>query len=276
MDNAKRYPILSPERERALAVAWRDRKDRAAFDELIGSHLRLVIRLARNCVGYGLPLVELVAEGNVGLVRAAEKFDPDRGFRFTTYAIWWVRSEIYQYVLRSWSLVRIGTTGAEKKLFFNLRRLKADLRAIEHGTMSPEAVSVIATELRVTEAEVIEMNCRLAGHDYSLHAPLEFGAGSEWLDTIADERPTQETTAIKSEEDEHQRHLLRSALMSLSSREREILSERRLRDRPLTLMELSQRYAVSRERIRQIELHAMDRLQKALKVEKTQMRARTV
>jgi RNA polymerase sigma-32 factor len=264
IQTANRYPILSLEHEQEIAIAWRDRGDRVALDELVGSHLRLVIRIARGFAGYGLPLTDLVSEGSVGLMQAADKFDPSRGFRFTTYAIWWVRASMQEYVLHSWSLVKIGTTAGQKKLFFNLRRLKARLHAFEQGDMAPETVTAIATELDVSEDEVIEMNRRLSSVDNSLQSSRGDDSDSEWLDNVADDRPTQEAIVIDLEEARQQRSLLRAALQKLSPREREILVERHLKDEPATLVELSQRYAVSRERIRQIEMRAVEKLQKAI------------
>ncbi len=264
VEEAKRYPMLSPERENEIALAWRDHGDRTALDALVGSHLRLVVKIARGFAGYGLPLADLVAEGNVGLMQAAEKFDPDRGFRFATYAMWWIRASIQEYILHSWSLVKIGTTAAQKKLFFNLRRMKARLQQFDQGDLLPETVRAIATNLDVPEAEVIEMNRRLSGPDNSLNAMLGSEADSEWLELLPDERPSQETVIGDMEEGRRRRDLLGAALKKLNPREREIVVERRLKDEPATLEELSHRYAVSRERIRQIEVRAVEKLQKAV------------
>lgn len=264
IDESKRFPTLSPEREHLLAVAWREKTDRAALVELVGSHLRLVVRIARDFAGYGLPLADLVAEGNVGLMQAAEKFDPHRGFRFSTYAMWWVRSAIHEYILHSWSLVKIGTTAAQKKLFFNLRRLKSSLEEVDGHDLAPESVAAIATHLDVPEAAVVEMNGRLGGHDNSLNAMLDGDAQSEWLELLPDERPNQETVVGDSEESRRRRNLLGAALKKLNSREREILVERRLKDEPATLGELSLRYAVSRERIRQIEAGAVEKMRRSM------------
>ena len=274
IDSANRYPILTPEREQEIAYAWRDRRDRAALDELVGSHLRLVLRIARGFGGYGLPLADLVSEGNVGLMQAAEKFDPGRGFRFTTYAIWWIRASMQEYILHSWSLVKIGTTAGQKKLFFNLRRLKAKLSAFEHGDMAPETVAAIAAELDVSESEVIEMNWRLSG-DNSLHATRNADSDGEWLDRVADQQPTQEAVVIDLEEARRQRRLLQAALSKLTPREREILVARHLNDEPATLVELSERFAVSRERIRQIEIRAVEKLQKAVQTKGAPVLARS-
>ncbi len=266
VEEAKRFPMLSPEREQELAKSWRDGRDRQALTQLVGSHLRLVVKIARGFTGYGLPLADLVAEGNVGLMQAAEKFDPDRGFRFATYAMWWIRAAIQEYILHSSSLVKMGTTAAQKKLFFNLRRLKGQMAELEQGDLPPAVVTKIATELDVPEAEVVEMNRRLAGADNSLNA-LIGGAGgdSEWLDVLPDEGPSQETVVAERDELQQRRHLLDVALKKLNPRERDIIFERRLKDEPSTLEELSHRYAVSRERIRQIEVRAFEKLQRAMR-----------
>jgi RNA polymerase sigma-32 factor len=232
----------------------------------VGSHLRLVVKIARGFTGYGLPLADLVAEGNVGLMQAAEKFDPDRGFRFATYAMWWIRASIQEYILHSWSLVKMGTTAAQKKLFFNLRRLKGQMAELDQGDLPPEAVAKIATELDVPESEVIEMNRRLAGSDNSLNAVMGGVDGdSEWLDMLPDESPSQETIVGDRKELRQRREMLDVALKKLNPRERDIIFERRLKDEPSTLEELSHRYAVSRERIRQIEVRAFEKLQRAMR-----------
>jgi RNA polymerase sigma-32 factor len=235
------------------------------------------VRIARGLAGYGLPIADLISEGNVGLMQAAEKFDPNRGFRFTTYAIWWVRASMQEYILHSWSIVKIGTTAGQKKLFFNLRRLKARLSAFEQGDMAPETVAAIATELDVAEDEVIEMNRRLSSVDNSLHSVRgnDADADGEWIDRVADEQPTQEAVVIDLEAARQQRNLLRAALLKLSPREREILVERHLKDEPATLVELSQRYAVSRERIRQIEMRAVEKVQKAINAKASHPLARS-
>jgi len=268
VEQAKRFPMLSPEREQELARAWRDRRDEAALNQLVGSHLRFVVKIARGFMGYGLPLADLVAEGNVGLMQAAEKFDPDRGFRFATYALWWIRAAIQEYILHSWSLVKMGTTAAQKKLFFNLRRLKGQMEQLEQGDLSPEAVTKIATELDVPETEVVEMNRRLSGADNSLNSFVG-GSGAdnenEWMDLLPDESPSQETIVVDRDELQQRRFLLDRALKKLNARERDIIFERRLKDEPSTLEELSHRYAVSRERIRQIEVRAFEKLQRAMR-----------
>ena len=264
VEESKRYPILAPDVEHDLAVAWRGRGDLAALEKLVGSHLRLVIKIARGFAGYGLPLVDLVAEGNVGLMQAAQKFDPDRGFRFATYATWWIRAAIQEYILHSWSLVKMGTTAAQKKLFFNLRRLKSQLEELEQGDLSPATVVAIATELGVPENEVVEMNRRLASSDSSLDATLSADGETNWLELLADERPSQETLIADADEMALRRRLVGQALERLDDRERRILFERRLKDNPSTLEALSQQFSVSRERVRQIEVRAFEKLQKAV------------
>ena len=265
VEEAKRFPMLSAEREQELARSWRDERDEAALRSLIGSHLRLVIKIARGYAGYGLPLADLVSEGNVGLMQAAEKFDPSRGFRFSTYALWWIRASIQEYILHSWSLVKMGTTAAQKKLFFNLRRIKSRLAELEQGDLPREVVHKIATELDVPEGEVVEMNRRLAAADTSLNAPLGVEGDSDWLEMLPDERPNQESRIADAEEMRLRRHSLDHALKQLKPREREIIFARRIQDEPLTLEELSHRYAVSRERIRQIEVRAFGKLQRAMR-----------
>jgi RNA polymerase sigma-32 factor len=257
--------MLSPERENELALAWRDQRDEVALRQLVGSHLRLVIKIARGFAGYGLPLADLIAEGNVGLMQAAQKFDPDRGFRFATYAMWWVRAAIQEYILHNWSLVKMGTTAAQKKLFFNLRRLKGRMAELEQGDLSPATVTAIATELEVPEAEVVEMNRRLATGDSSLNAMIGGDTDTDWLDLLADERPSQEIVIAEADELALRRRLLGDAMEKLNDRERQILIERRLKDDPSTLEALSERFSVSRERIRQIEVRAFEKLQKGVK-----------
>jgi RNA polymerase sigma-32 factor len=264
VEEAKRFPMLSPERERELALAWRDKSDRESLQQLVGSHLRLVVKIARGFAGYGLPLADLVAEGNVGLMQAAEKFDPDRGFRFATYAMWWIRAAIQEYVLHSWSLVKMGTTAAQKKLFFNLRKLKGRMEELEQGDLPDGTVRAIATELDVPEIEVVEMNRRLGGADTSLNALVGSEADSEWIELLPDERPSQETLLADRDEFQDRKERLGAALKTLNARERDIIVERRLKDDPSTLEELSHRYAVSRERIRQIEVRALEKLRHAM------------
>ncbi|WP_082109390.1 RNA polymerase sigma factor RpoH [Azospirillum thiophilum] len=263
LQDARKYQYLTAEQELDLAVRWHERQDPSALDKLVGSHLRLVVKLARGYLGYGLPLSDLVAEGNVGVMQAAQKFDPGRGFRFATYASWWVRAAIQEYVLHNWSLVKIGTTAGQKKLFFSLRRLKARMQELESGDLSPEAVEAIATELNVSKAEVVEMNRRL-GNDRSLNVGLSEDGDGEWLDLLADEGPNQETTLADAEERRRRQQFLKLGLGVLDDRERRILVARRLRDEPLTLEELSQQFHVSRERVRQLEVRAFEKLQKAV------------
>jgi len=264
VEESKRYPILAPDDEHELAVAWRVRGHGGALEKLVGSHLRLVIKIARGFAGYGLPLTDLVAEGNVGLMQAAQKFDPERGFRFATYATWWIRAAIQEYILHSWSLVKMGTTAAQKKLFFNLRRLKSRMEELEQGDLSPEAVAAIAATLDVPEGEVVEMNRRLASSDSSLDATMSGDGETNWLDLLADDRPNQEITIADANELALRRRLVGQALERLDDRERRILFERRLREDPSTLEALSQQFSVSRERVRQIEVRAFEKLQKAV------------
>lgn len=258
------FPLLDPATEAALARRWRDHGDRQAADRIVASHLRLVVKIAKGYRGYRLPLSDLIAEGNYGLMQAIERFDPDREVRFSTYASWWIRAEIQGHVLRSASLVRMGTTGAQKKLFFNLARLKARYGAFEDGDLSPETVAAIAKDLEVNETEVIEMNRRLAGGEASLNASPGDEFGTEFQDLLADESADQEATLGEAEEMAHRRTMMSEALKKLSDRERHILTERRLREQPPTLEVLSRRYGVSRERIRQIEARAFAKLQKAM------------
>jgi RNA polymerase sigma-32 factor len=262
--DAKRFPMLTPEREQELARAWRRQGDETALRELVGSHLRLVAKIARGFSGYGLPIADLIAEGNVGLMQAAQKFDPERGFRFATYAMWWIRAAIQEYILHSNSIVKMGTTAAQKKLFFNLRQIKN--RLSEHGTgdLSSEAVETIAAELGVPETDVVEMNRRMSGADASLNVTILEDGESEWLDHLADERPTQDALLAEADEKAERHRLLVGAMARLNDREREILTERRLRDEPLTLEDLGQRFRVSRERIRQLEARAIEKLKKAM------------
>lgn len=264
VEESKRFPLLAPDVEHALAVAWRERGDTGALERLVGSHLRLVIKIARGFAGYGLPLVDLVAEGNVGLMQAAQKFDPGRGFRFATYSTWWIRAAIQEYILHSWSLVKMGTTAAQKKLFFNLRRLKSRMQELELGDLPPEAVAAIAAELDVPESEVVEMNRRLASTDSSLDATLSVDGETSWLELLPDERPSQEVVVTDANELAMRRRLVGQALERLDDRERRILYERRLKDTPSTLEALSQQFSVSRERVRQIEVRAFEKLQKAV------------
>jgi RNA polymerase sigma-32 factor len=264
LDGAKRFPMLTMEREQELALAWRNQGDEAALRDLVGSHLRLVIKIARGFRGYGLPIADLVSEGNVGLMQAAQKFDPDRGFRFATYAMWWIRAAIQEYILHSTSIVKMGTTAAQKKLFFNLRRLKGRLEQYEPGDLSADLVETIATTLGVSQKDVVEMNQRMNGADGSLNATAGGDSETEFLDLLVDERPNQETILAEASELAQRRVLLGDAMMQLNERERVIVAERRLSDQPLTLEDLSRRFNVSRERIRQLEGRALDKLSKAM------------
>ena len=263
LKETRKYDYLTSEQERDLAIRWRERQDRRALDKLVGSHLRLVFKMARGYQGYGLPLSDLIAEGNVGVMQAAQKFDPDKGFRFATYASWWIRAAIQEYVLHNWSLVKIGTTAAQKKLFFSLRRLRARMQELESGDLSPEAVAAIATELDVPESEVVEMNRRL-NTDRSLNAALTEDGDGEWQDMLVDERSSQETLLAESEERQQRVRFLKLGLDALNDRERQILVARRLSEEPVTLEELSQRFHVSRERVRQLEVRAFEKVQKAV------------
>ncbi|HKR20055.1 MAG TPA: RNA polymerase sigma factor RpoH [Stellaceae bacterium] len=265
LEEIRRFPMLAPEEEYMLAKRWREHGDKDAAHKLVTSHLRLVAKIAMGYRGYGLPLSELISEGNVGMMQAVKRFDPDRGFRLATYAMWWIRASIQEYVLHSWSLVKMGTTAAQKKLFFNLRKIKGHLQAIEDGDLSPENVKRIAKELAVPESDVVSMNRRLSAPDNSLNAPLRADGDGEWQDWLVDEGPTQETRLGDRQELGLRRDLLRTAMTHLNARERDILVERRLKDEPATLEDLSQRYGISRERVRQIEVRAFEKLQKAIK-----------
>jgi RNA polymerase sigma-32 factor len=265
LQEIRKFPMLEAEQEYMLAKRWREHADSDAAHQLVTSHLRLVAKIAMGYRGYGLPLGELISEGNVGMMQAVRRFDPDRGFRLATYAMWWIRASIQEYILHSWSLVKMGTTAAQKKLFFNLRKLKGQLQEIEEGDLSPESVKEIAKRLEVPEEDVISMNRRLAAPDHSLNAPLRAEGEGEWQDWLVDESDSQETVLAERQEFVNRHFMLADALKTLNKREREILEARRLRDNPLTLEELSQKFNVSRERVRQIEVRAFEKLQKAVK-----------
>ena len=265
LQEIRRFPMLAPEEEYMLGKSWREHGDIDAAHKLVTSHLRLVAKIAMGYRGYGLPLSELISEGNVGMMQAVKRFEPDRGFRLATYAMWWIRAAIQEYILHSWSLVKMGTTAAQKKLFFNLRKLKGQLQAVEDGDLSPENLKKIATELDVPEADVVSMNRRLASPDHSLNAPLRSDSEGEWQDWLVDETESQETTLADRQELGLRRDLLEKALTHLNERERHILGERRLKENPTTLEDLSQQYGISRERVRQIEVRAFEKLQKAIK-----------
>jgi len=264
LEEIRRFPMLEPEEEYMLAKRWQEHADAEAAQKLVTSHLRLVARIAMGYRGYGLPISEIISEGNVGLMQAVKRFDPDRGFRLATYAMWWIRASIQEYILRSWSLVKMGTTAAQKKLFFNLRRAKGQIQALEEGDLRPDQVKVIAKRLGVPEEDVISMNRRLGG-DASLNAPVRADLDSgEWQDWLVDESPDQEEELVERDEMEHRRAYLESALNTLNERERRIFEARRLSDEPATLEDLSAEFGVSRERIRQIEVRAFEKVQKAV------------
>jgi len=261
----KKFPILAPEQEYMLAKRFQEHGDTEAAAQLVTSHLRLVAKIAMGYRGYGLPVSELISEGNIGLMQGVKKFEPDRGFRLATYAMWWIRASIQEFILRSWSLVKMGTTAAQKKLFFNLRRMKAKLDAFEDGDLKPEDVAKIATDLGVTEDEVVSMNRRMAmGGDTSLNVPMREDGEGQWQDWLADDEPLQDQVVAEAQEADVRHDMLVSAMENLNDREKHILTERRLTDDPKTLEELSQVYGVSRERVRQIEVRAFEKLQKAM------------
>jgi RNA polymerase sigma-32 factor len=266
LSEIRKFPLLAPEQEYMLAKRWAEHQDPEAAAKLVTSHLRLVAKIAMGYRGYGLPVAELISEGNIGLMQGVKKFDADRGFRLATYAMWWIRASIQEFILRSWSLVKIGTTANQKKLFFNLRRMKGKINAMEDGDMKPADVAKIATTLGVTETEVVSMNRRMAmGGDTSLNAPLREEGEGEWQDWLTDTGPIQDEI-VANEQEKTQRHtLLVDAMGELNDREKHILTQRRLVDEPETLEELSQQYGISRERVRQIEVRAFDKLQKAMR-----------
>ncbi len=264
MQEIRKFPMLQPDEEYMLAKRWQEHADAAAAEKLITSHLRLVGRIAMGYRGYGLPIGEVISEGNVGLMQAVKRFEPDKGFRLATYAMWWIRASIQEYILRSWSLVKIGTTAAQKKLFFNLRRMKGQIQALEEGDLKPENVKAIATKLGVTETEVVNMNRRLSG-DSSLNSPIKADSETgEWQDWLVDETPNQEYRMAEREELDHRRAFLASALATLNDRERRIFEARRLAEPPATLEELSIEFNVSRERVRQLEVRAFEKVHDAV------------
>ena len=266
LSEIRKFPMLEKDEEFMLAKSWAEHEDAKAAHKLVTSHLRLVAKIAMGYRGYGLPIGEVISEGNVGLMQAVKKFDPDKGFRLATYAMWWIRASIQEYILRSWSLVKMGTTAAQKKLFFNLRRLKGEMKALEEGDLTPEHVEEIATKLGVTEEEVTSMNRRMTGGDASLNAPLKSDSESQWQDWLEDnDTPDQETTVADSEEFTVRMEMLQEAMSALNERERHIIQERKLSDEPKTLEELAQVYGVSRERIRQIEVRAFEKLQESMR-----------
>jgi RNA polymerase sigma-32 factor len=262
----RKFPMLKPDEEFMLAKSWTEHGDTDAAHKLVTSHLRLVAKIAMGYRGYGLPVGDLISEGNVGMMQAVKRFDPDKGFRLATYAMWWIKASIHEYILRSWSLVKIGTTAAQKKLFFNLRRIKGQIQAIEEGDLHPDHVTEIATKLDVKEEEVVQMNRRMAGADHSLNAPMRADIEGEWQDWLVDENtPDQETAYSDAEELNYRRGLMADAMDVLNEREQHIITERRLSDSPKTLEVLSHEYNISRERVRQIEARAFEKLQAAMK-----------
>ncbi len=267
LSNIRKFPMLEKDEEFMLAKRWREHDDTGAAEKLVTSHLRLVAKIAMGYRGYGLPIAEVISEGNVGLMQAVKKFDPDKGFRLATYAMWWIRASIQEYVLRSWSLVKMGTTAAQKKLFFNLRRMKSKMAALEEGDLRPDQVEEIATKLGVTNDEVVSMNGRLSGPDASLNAPLKGSDGeSQWQDWLEDDNGVNQEAELAEDDEFDQRMvLLQDAMADLNERERDIIQQRKLTDEPKTLEELAGIYNVSRERIRQIEVRAFEKLQQAMK-----------
>ncbi|NQU57610.1 MAG: RNA polymerase sigma factor RpoH [Rhodospirillales bacterium] len=265
LQEIRHFPMLEFEEEMRLARKWRDTADNDAAHRMVTSHLRLVAKIAMGYRGYGLPVGELISEGNVGMMQAINRFDPEKGFRLSTYAMWWIRAAIQEYILHSWSLVKMGTTAAQKKLFFNLRKLKGQIQALEEGDMTPEHTTEIATRLKVSETEVISMNQRMAGADHSLNAPLSIDGDGEWQDWLEDGSDSQEEVYGENEILSQRRELLAGALEGLSGRESHILEERRLKDNPTTLEDLSQQYGISRERVRQIEVRAFEKVQKSVR-----------
>jgi RNA polymerase sigma-32 factor len=265
LEEIRRFPMLEPQEEYMLAKRWREHGDREAAHRLVTSHLRLVAKIAMGYRGYGLPIAEVISEGNVGLMQAVKRFEPEKGFRLATYAMWWIKASIQEYILRSWSLVKMGTTANQKKLFFNLRKAKSKISALEEGDLRPDQVALIAKRLGVTEQDVIDMNRRLGG-DASLNTPIrEDGDSGEWQDWLVDETPTQERVLAENEELDNRRKALGEALSVLNERERRIFEARRLADEPITLEELAEEFGVSRERVRQIEVRAFEKVQNAVK-----------
>jgi RNA polymerase sigma-32 factor len=265
LEEIRRFPMLEPQQEYMLAKRWREHGDREAAHKLVTSHLRLVAKIAMGYRGYGLPISEVISEGNVGLMQAVKRFEPEKGFRLATYAMWWIKASIQEYILRSWSLVKMGTTANQKKLFFNLRKAKSKISALQEGDLRPDQVKIIAKRLGVTEQDVVEMNRRLGG-DASLNAPIrDDGDAGEWQDWLADDSASQETVMAEGEELDNRRKALTSALEVLNDRERRIFEARRLADEPVTLEDLAAEFGVSRERVRQIEVRAFEKVQKAVK-----------
>jgi len=265
MEQIKKFPLLEIKEEYMLAKAWKNQGDVKAAHKLVTSHLRLVAKIASGYRGYGLPISDLISEGNIGMMHAVKRFEPEKGFRLATYAMWWIKASIQEYILRSWSLVKIGTTAAQKKLFFNLKKIKSKISAIEEGDLTPEQVDKISTELSVSKKEVVSMNRRISGSDYSLNAPVTDDGQGEWQDWLEDETQNQEASFAETEEYLIKKNIMNNALQVLSEREKDIICERQLSENPLTLEDLSIRYDVSRERIRQIEAKAFEKLQNEMK-----------
>jgi RNA polymerase sigma-32 factor len=265
LNEIRKFPLLSAQEEYMLAKRWKEHADSEAAHRMVTSHLRLVAKIAMGYRGYGLPISEIVSEGNVGLMQAVKRFEPDKGFRLATYAMWWIRAAIQEYVLRSWSMVKLGTTAAQKKLFFNLRKAKSNIGAIEDGDLSSAHTAKLADQLGVSEREVTDMNRRLSGPDSSLNAPLRSESESEWQDWLADNTMDQETRMAETEEMNARHALLTDAMGTLTAREQDIIQARRLQDEPSTLEELSRKYGISRERVRQIEVRAFEKLQQGMK-----------
>ena len=265
LEEIRRFPMLSHDEEYVLARSWREHGDAEAAHKLVTSHLRLVAKIAMGYRGYGLPVGDLISEGNVGMMQAVKRFDPDRGFRLATYAMWWIRAAMQEYILHSWSLVKMGTTAAQKKLFFNLRKLKGQLQAMDDGDLPDETVSEIARRLDVAAGDVVAMNRRMSGGDRSLNAPLRADGDGEWIDWIASGEDDQEDIVAEAEDLARRRAMLETAMEGLNERERRIFSDRRVREDPLTLDELSRRHGVSRERVRQIEVRAFEKVQRAVR-----------
>ncbi len=271
LSEIRRFPMLTHDEEYMLAKSWREHDDSEAAHKLVTSHLRLVAKIAMGYRGYGLPVNELISEGHVGMMQAVKRFDPERGFRLATYAMWWIRAAIQEYVLHSWSLVKMGTTAAQKKLFFNLRKIKGQLQAIDEGDLSPETVKEISRRLAVPEAEVISMNRRMAAPDNSLNAPLRIDGDGEWMDWLVDDSESQETVVGDNEVLTQRRAMLDESMAALNQRERHIFRERRLQEDPSTLEVLSQQYGISRERVRQIEVRAFEKVQASMQAQAAEL-----
>jgi RNA polymerase sigma-32 factor len=270
LSEIRKFPMLAADEEYMLAKRWKEHGDVDAVHKMVTSHLRLVAKIAMGYRGYGLPIAELISEGNVGMMQAVKRFEPEKGFRLSTYAMWWIRASIQEYILYSWSLVKMGTTAAQKKLFFNLRRLKGQIKEIDDGDLAPESVKQIATTLAVSEDDVVQMNRRMSGGDQSLNAPMRQDGEAEWQDWLVDDSDTQDIVVAEADELDHRRSMLEAAMATLTERERHIFTERRLRDDPVTLEDFSNDFGVSRERVRQIEVRAFEKVQRAIRNMATQ------